>query len=196
MTKFSYNLCPNLEEQASILHISTVIEVHVLLYMYLFTYTSALSIGFAFYIPCILCHIYDVYTCTGDNGDYILSNMFHIFLVEDSNLNMSKGKTDTSTEKCANTTVVDISKETDGCKSDDSCSGIGELCTEISELCTEIEIKTVLSDREEGPSFGQVVEMISKGLPLPGVTDLGIIPLDIEPTTTRMERKAKPWEQG
>lgn len=122
--------------------------------------------------------------------------MFHIFLVEDSNFNMSKGRTDTSTEKCANTTVVDISKETDGCKSDDSCSGIGELCTEISELCTEIEIKTVLSDREEGPSFGQVVEMISKGLPLPGVTDLGIIPLDIEPTTTRMERKAKPWEQG
>lgn len=115
--------------------------------------------------------------------------MFHIFLEEDSNLHMSKGRTDTSIEKCANTTVVDISKETDDCKSDDSCSGIGELCTEI-------EIKTVLSDREEGPSFGQVVEMISKGLPLPGVTDLGIIPLDIEPTTTRMERKAKPWEQG
>uniref|UniRef100_A0A8W8I196 Uncharacterized protein n=1 Tax=Magallana gigas TaxID=29159 RepID=A0A8W8I196_MAGGI len=61
-----------------------------------------------------------------------------------------------------------------------------------------IEIKTVLSDREncEGPSFGQVIDMVSKGIPLPGLTDLEIKPLDMEPTMTKMERKAKPWEQG
>lgn len=70
--------------------------------------------------------------------------------------------------------------------------------TNIQNLCKGIEIKTVLSDREDGeePSFGQVMDMISKGIPLPGLTDLGIKPLEMEPTMTKMERKTKPWEQG
>jgi hypothetical protein len=77
------------------------------------------------------------------------------------------------------------------------CDDPAQDSTSCSELCNQFNT-TKVSEEEDGgvPGFGQVVEMISKGLPLPGVTDLGIKPLDVEPTIARMERKSKPWEQG
>lgn len=112
---------------------------------------------------------------------------------EDRDFNIPTGRqtNDLSINTCVSTDQTDFSvSETQ----DDSKN----KATNIQNLCKGIEIKTVLSDREDGeePSFGQVMDMISKGIPLPGLTDLGIKPLEMEPTMTKMERKTKPWEQG
>lgn len=112
---------------------------------------------------------------------------------EDRDFNIPTGRqtNDLSINTCLSADQTDFSvSETQ----DDSKN----KATNIQNLCKGIEIKTVLSDREDGeePSFGQVMDMISKGIPLPGLTDLGIKPLDMEPTMTKMERKTKPWEQG
>lgn len=109
----------------------------------------------------------------------------------DFNIPTSKQTNDLSINTCVSADQTDFSvSETQ----DDSKN----KATNIQNLCKGIEIKTVLSDREDGeePSFGQVMDMISKGIPLPGLTDLGIKPLEMEPTMTKMERKTKPWEQG
>ncbi|XP_048732837.1 uncharacterized protein LOC125649374 [Ostrea edulis] len=84
----------------------------------------------------------------------------------------------------------------DGTASNELCGQFNSQ-TDINKVLSE-DINNVLSEKEDGKvsDFGQVVEMISKGLPLPDVTELGIRPLDVEPTTARMERKTKPWEQG
>lgn len=112
---------------------------------------------------------------------------------EDRDFNIPTGRqtNDLSINTCVSADQTDFSvSETQ----DDSKN----KATNIHNLCKGIEIKTVLSDREDGeePSFGQVMDMISKGIPLPGLTDLGIKPLEMEPTMTKMERKTKPWEQG
>lgn len=112
---------------------------------------------------------------------------------EDRDFNIPTGRqtNDLSINTCVSADQTDFSvSETQ----DDSKN----KATNIQNLCKGIEIKTVLSDREDGeePSFGQVMDMISKGIPLPGLTDLGIKPLEMEPTMTKMERKTKPWEQG
>lgn len=114
-------------------------------------------------------------------------------ITEDRDFNIPTGRqtNDLSINTCVSADQTDFSvSETQ----DDSKN----KATNIQNLCKGIEIKTVLSDREDGeePSFGQVMDMISKGIPLPGLTDLGIKPLDMEPTMTKMERKTKPWEQG
>lgn len=111
---------------------------------------------------------------------------------EDRDFNIPTGRqtNDLSINTCVSADQTDFSvSETQ----DDSKN----KATNIQNLCKGIEIKTVLSDREDGeePSFGQVMDMISKGIPLPGLTDLGIKPLEMEPTMTKMERKTKPWEQ-
>lgn len=109
----------------------------------------------------------------------------------DFNIPTSKQTNDLSINTCVSTdqTNCSVSETQDDSKN---------KATNIHNLCKGIEIKTVLSDREDGeePSFCQVIDMISKGIPLPGLTDLGIKPLDMEPTMTKMERKTKPWEQG
>lgn len=111
---------------------------------------------------------------------------------EDRDFNIPTGRqtNDLSINTCVSTDHTNCVSETQ----DDSKN----KATNIHNLCKGIEIKTVLSDREDGeePSFGQVMDMISKGIPLPGLTDLGIKPLEMEPTMTKMERKTKPWEQG
>ncbi|XP_060077485.1 uncharacterized protein LOC132557037 [Ylistrum balloti] len=43
--------------------------------------------------------------------------------------------------------------------------------------------------------FSEIAEMIEKGLKLPGVEDLDIKPLDIDPNPPEMERLKKPWEK-
>lgn len=112
-------------------------------------------------------------------------------ITEDSDFNTPKQTNDLSINTCVSIDQTDFN---DSETQDDSKN----KATNIQNLCEGIEIKTVLSDREdcEGPSFGQVIDMISKGIPLPGLTDLGIKPLDMEPTVTKMERKDKPWEKG
>ncbi|XP_011434517.1 uncharacterized protein LOC128177173 isoform X1 [Crassostrea angulata] len=112
-------------------------------------------------------------------------------ITEDKDFNTPKQTNDLNINTCVSTDETDFSvSETQ----DDSKIKVKN----IQKWREGIEIKTVLSDREncEGPSFGQVIDMVSKGIPLPGLTDLEIKPLDMEPTMTKMERKAKPWEQG
>ncbi|XP_061192276.1 uncharacterized protein LOC133200501 [Saccostrea echinata] len=124
--------------------------------------------------------------------------------IEESKIHIEKEQSKASTEKSPRSNVCEAGDMgTDGTnalnnlETVDSCQ---QLISQIVLSEKDDEIKTVLSEKEtdEMPiaSFGQVVEMISKGLPLPGVTELDIKPLDIEPTVTRMERRLKPWEQG
>lgn len=44
-------------------------------------------------------------------------------------------------------------------------------------------------------SLADVSEYIEKGLKLPGILDLHIRPLDIEPQPSIIQRKLKPWEK-
>lgn len=44
-------------------------------------------------------------------------------------------------------------------------------------------------------SLADVAEFIEKGLPLPGIKDLDIKPLEIDPQPSNLQRKNKPWEQ-
>lgn len=43
-------------------------------------------------------------------------------------------------------------------------------------------------------SLADVAEFIEKGLPLPGIKDLDIKPLEIDPQPSTLQRKNKPWE--
>ncbi|XP_033737527.1 uncharacterized protein LOC117325435 [Pecten maximus] len=42
--------------------------------------------------------------------------------------------------------------------------------------------------------FSRIAEMIEKGLTLPGIEELNIKPLEIDPNPSEMERLKKPWE--
>ncbi|XP_076102570.1 uncharacterized protein LOC143071844 [Mytilus galloprovincialis] len=44
-------------------------------------------------------------------------------------------------------------------------------------------------------SLADVAEFIEKGLPLPGIKDLDIKPLEIDPHPSSLQRKLKPWEK-
>ncbi|XP_063440455.1 uncharacterized protein LOC134721401 [Mytilus trossulus] len=44
-------------------------------------------------------------------------------------------------------------------------------------------------------SLADVAEFIEKGLPLPGIKDLDIKPLQIDPHPSSLQRKLKPWEK-
>ncbi|XP_052085614.1 uncharacterized protein LOC127723155 [Mytilus californianus] len=44
-------------------------------------------------------------------------------------------------------------------------------------------------------SLADVADFIEKGLPLPGIKDLDIKPLEIDPHPSSLQRKLKPWEK-
>ncbi|XP_062588966.1 uncharacterized protein LOC134250630 [Saccostrea cucullata] len=123
-------------------------------------------------------------------------------LIEERKIHTKSEPFKPNTEKSPRSSICEANvmstDRTEAFKNSETIDSCQQLISEIVLSEKDDEIKTVLSDTDEVPiaSFGQVVEMISKGLPLPGVTELDIKPLDIEPTETRMERRIKPWEQG
>lgn len=57
--------------------------------------------------------------------------------------------------------------------------------------------ESAISDAAEASypiSFTDIVSMLAEGKTLPGIKDLNIKSIDVEPTESTMERKKKPWE--
>ncbi|XP_069125982.1 uncharacterized protein [Argopecten irradians] len=53
----------------------------------------------------------------------------------------------------------------------------------------------VVGDQGSSLEFSKIAEMIEKGLTLPGIEELNIKPLDIDPNPPEKERMKKPWEK-
>ena len=74
----------------------------------------------------------------------------------------------------------------------DSFSSVGQL-EETSTGCTSSEAHS--EEHEKYPaSFAEIMELVQKGEPIPGVEELNIEPTNTEPTPSTRPPTKKPWE--
>ncbi|OWF53656.1 uncharacterized protein LOC110446133 [Mizuhopecten yessoensis] len=111
-------------------------------------------------------------------GDSLLDLKIEDFV----KIDIKSTKTDTQSNMLV-CNDVDSSKKMDGCQSENRLTselkkGDNLDSTQMSEL-----------------GFSKIAEMLEKGLKLPGVEELNIKPLDIDPNPPEMERMKKPWEK-